>query len=92
LPIDNLKIDRSFIKNINSDLESLEIVKTIITLAHNLSMDAIAEGVETNAQAKQLKALKCEYVQGYLFAKPMAAAEIESILQNELNSVYHLPR
>ncbi len=50
----------------DSDIESLEIVKTIITLAHNLGMDAIAEGVETSAQAKKLKALGCEYAQGYL--------------------------
>ena len=90
LPTDNLKIDRSFIKNINDDRESLEIVKTIITLAHNLGMDAIAEGVETVAQAKQLKALECEYVQGYLFAKPMAAAKIELMLQNKSNTVCHL--
>ncbi|MEL6579777.1 MAG: EAL domain-containing protein [Cyanobacteria bacterium J06621_12] len=81
LPIDNLKIDRSFIKNINSDLESLEIVKTIITLAHNLGMDAIAEGVETISQAQQLTALDCEYAQGYLFAKPMTVEAVESMVQ-----------
>ena len=90
LPIDNLKIDRSFIKNISGDRESLEIVKTIITLAHNLGMDAIAEGVETTAQAQQLKALECEYVQGYLFAKPMSADKIELMLQNQSNTVCHL--
>ena len=83
LPIDNLKIDRSFIKNISSDLESLEIVKTIITLAHNLGMNAIAEGVETTAQVKQLQALECEYAQGYFFAKPMATADIKSMLTNK---------
>lgn len=80
LPIDNLKIDRSFIKNINSDLESLEIVKTIITLAHNLGMDAIAEGIETISQAHQLRALDCEYAQGYFFAKPMSVEAIQSML------------
>jgi len=90
LPINNLKIDRSFIKNINSDLESLEIVKTIVTLAHNLGMDAIAEGVETTAQAEQLRTLKCEYAQGYLFAKPMAVGQIESILKSELIDARHL--
>ena len=90
LPIDNLKIDRSFINNINSDLESLEIVRTIITLAHNLSMDAIAEGVETTAQAEQLQELECEYVQGYLFAKPMATTEIQLMLETKLNRVCKL--
>ncbi|MEL6786902.1 MAG: EAL domain-containing protein, partial [Cyanobacteria bacterium J06607_15] len=52
-----------------------------ITLAHNLGMDAIAEGVETISQAQQLKTLGCEYAQGYLFAKPIAVEAIELILQ-----------
>ena len=80
LPIDNLKIDRSFINGINSNPESFEIVKTIVTLAHTLRMDAIAEGVETIEQLKQLQALNCEYAQGYLFAKPLPAKAIESML------------
>ena len=82
LPIDNLKIDRSFIHNINSDAESLEIVKTIITLAHNLGMEAIAEGVETTEQAQVLKSLNCEYAQGYLYAKPLPAQAIELMLED----------
>ena len=77
LPIDNLKIDRSFVDSIYSDSESFEIVKTIITLAHTLGMDAIAEGVETVEQVEQLKALGCEYAQGYLFAKPLPAKAIQ---------------
>ena len=90
LPIDNLKIDRSFIDNINIDrlncnTESFEIVKTIITLAHTLGMDAIAEGVETIEQANQLRTLGCEYAQGYLFAKPLPAKSIESILHQRGN-------
>ena len=86
LPIDNLKIDRSFVENINSDTESFEIVKTIITLAHTLGMDAIAEGVETTKQLHQLKTLGCEYAQGYLFAKPLPANAIESIFNQRRNS------
>ena len=86
LPIDNLKIDRSFVENINSDVESFEIVKTIITLAHTLGMDAISEGVETIEQANQLKTLGCEYAQGYLFAKPLPANAIESIFNQRRNS------
>ena len=84
LPIDNLKIDRSFVDSINSDIESLEIVKTIITLAHTLKMDAIAEGIETPEQLKQLKTLGCEYGQGYLFAKPMPAKDTEVMLASEI--------
>ncbi len=85
LPIDNLKIDRSFICNINSDAESLEIVKTIITLAHNLGMDAIAEGVETTEQVQVLKSLNCEYAQGYLYAKPLSAQAIELMLEDKFS-------
>ena len=78
LPIDNLKIDRSFVNNINSDAESLEIVKTIIALAHTLKMDAIAEGIETIEQLHQLKSLYCEYAQGYLLARPLSVEDVES--------------
>ena len=78
LPIDNLKIDRSFVENINSNTESLEIVKTIITLAQTLKMDAIAEGIETREQRDRLKALGCEYAQGYLFSKPLSVENVES--------------
>ena len=85
LPIDNLKIDRSFVCNINSDVESLEIVKTIITLAHNLGMDAIAEGVETTEQAQILKSLNCEYAQGYLYAKPLPAQAVELMLKDNFS-------
>ncbi|VEP18575.1 Response regulator receiver modulated diguanylate cyclase/phosphodiesterase [Hyella patelloides LEGE 07179] len=77
LPINNLKIDRSFINNLNIDTESFEIVKTIVTLAHSLNMDAIAEGVETIEQVNHLKALGCEYAQGYLYAKPLEVKDIE---------------
>nr|WP_290223361.1 EAL domain-containing protein [Trichocoleus desertorum] len=70
-PIDTLKIDRSFINRIDIDGENLEIVRTIVTLAWNLGMDVIAEGVETAKQLAQLKALKCEYAQGYFFARPL---------------------
>ncbi|HEY9751100.1 MAG TPA: EAL domain-containing protein [Allocoleopsis sp.] len=70
-PIDTLKIDRSFINRIDVSGENLEIVRTIVTLAWNLGMDVIAEGVETAKQLAQLKALKCEYAQGYFFARPL---------------------
>ena len=78
MPIDNLKIDRSFVENINFSTESLEIVKTVITLAQTLKMDAIAEGIETSEQCDRLKALGCEYAQGYLFSKPLSVKDVES--------------
>lgn len=79
-PIDNLKIDRSFIEQMNFDAENFEIVRIIITLAKTLGMDAISEGVETPQQLSQLKALGCEFGQGFLFAKPLPPLTVESML------------
>jgi diguanylate cyclase (GGDEF)-like protein len=70
LPVQTLKIDRAFVSRIGLDADSLEIIRTIVSLAHNLGMDIIAEGVETAQQLAQLKALGCEYAQGYYFGKP----------------------
>ncbi len=88
-PMDVLKIDRSFISRVDTDGEKLELVRTIITLAWNLGMDVIAEGVETTKQLAQLKMLKCEYGQGYLFSKPMSAQHTEEflLLPNPLDHV-----
>lgn len=82
-PMDLLKIDRSFISRVDVDGEKLELVRTIITLAWNLGMDVVAEGVETIKQLAQLKALKCEYAQGYLFSKPMGSADVEKLLRED---------
>jgi diguanylate cyclase (GGDEF)-like protein/PAS domain S-box-containing protein len=70
LPVQTLKIDRSFVTRIGLDGESPEIIRTIVALAHNLGMDVIAEGVETAQQLAQIKALDCEYAQGYYFGRP----------------------
>jgi diguanylate cyclase (GGDEF)-like protein len=84
LPIDKLKIDRSFITRIDSEGEQLEIVRAIVKLAWNLGMDVIAEGVETAPQLAQLKALRCEYVQGYFFSKPLDRTMAEALLRQGL--------
>ncbi len=81
-PIDNLKIDRSFIEGLNYDEESFEIVRTIITLAKTLGMETISEGIETAEQLTQLKNLGCQFGQGYLFAEPLDVQEIELMLVN----------
>lgn len=73
LPIDTLKIDRSFISRIGANGENTEIVKTIVTLAHNLGMTVTAEGIETIDQLMQLKAMQCDYGQGYFFSKPVSS-------------------
>lgn len=71
LTIDELKIDRSFICNIETDRNSQKIVETIISLGHHLNLNIVAEGVETEQQFQLLKKLKCDIVQGYLFSKPL---------------------
>ena len=79
-PIDNLKIDRSFIEQMNFDAENFEIVRLIITLAKTLGMNAISEGVETPQQLARLKALGCELGQGFLFAKPLTPKDAGLLL------------
>jgi diguanylate cyclase (GGDEF)-like protein len=80
LPIDTLKIDRSFISRLGINDNGSEIVRTILALAHNLGMKVIAEGVETDDQLSKLKKMDCEYVQGFLFAKPVDSQEAGILL------------
>jgi EAL domain-containing protein (putative c-di-GMP-specific phosphodiesterase class I) len=72
-PVDTLKIDRSFITDIDQNGEQVELVRTIMMLAWNLGLDVIAEGIETSLQLAQLRALRCQYGQGYFFSKPLTA-------------------
>ncbi|BAU12171.1 response regulator receiver modulated diguanylate cyclase/phosphodiesterase with PAS/PAC sensor [Leptolyngbya sp. NIES-3755] len=88
-PMDVLKIDRSFVSRVDIDGEKLELVRTIITLAWNLGMDVVAEGVETTKQLAQLKALKCEYAQGYLFSKPLTRIDAAKLIPQS-NPFLHL--
>lgn len=80
LPIDTLKIDRTFISQLGTTGSGLEIVRTILALAHSLGMKVIAEGVETNDQLSILSSMDCEYVQGFLFAKPVDNHEASKLL------------
>jgi PAS domain S-box-containing protein len=70
IPVDTLKIDRAFILHMDSDLESREIVRIIVMLAHNLGLKVVAEGAETEEHVNLLKQLNCEMVQGYFFSRP----------------------
>ena len=72
MPVSNLKIDQSFVKNIDSDLSDAAIIRAIVTLGHSLGLKITAEGVETSEQAEKLRKEKCDTLQGYLFAKPMS--------------------
>jgi diguanylate cyclase (GGDEF)-like protein len=80
LPVDSLKIDRSFISPPEPSLRNQTIAESIIGLSNLLDLNAIAEGIETSQQLEWLRSLHCEYGQGYLFAKPMSPAEAERLL------------
>ena len=80
LPFDTLKIDRSFVNAVGENGENSEILQTIISLAKNLKMKVIAEGIETEDQLALLRNLGCDYAQGYLLAKPMPREEMEKQL------------
>ncbi|KLU59410.1 phytochrome-like protein cph2 [Peptococcaceae bacterium CEB3] len=80
LPIDTLKIDKSFIENIAVDTKGAKVVTGIIQLAHNLDLTVLAEGVETPAQELFLLANRCDVMQGFLFSRPVPAEEIEKLL------------
>ena len=73
LPVDELKIDQSFVKHMESDLDDAKIVRSTIDLAHNLGLSVVAEGVETAKAWKLLAGLNCDEIQGYFVAKPMPA-------------------
>jgi EAL domain-containing protein (putative c-di-GMP-specific phosphodiesterase class I) len=79
-PVSALKIDRSFVKDIEHDAHDAVIVRTIVEMAHTLGFLVIAEGVESENQLAFLHALGCEQAQGFLFSRPMTAARLESLL------------
>jgi diguanylate cyclase (GGDEF)-like protein len=79
-PIQTLKIDRAFVKRLGPDGKHGAIIDTVITLAHTLGMDVIAEGIETAEQLEQLRSRQCEYGQGYFFSRPVAQQEASALL------------
>jgi EAL domain-containing protein (putative c-di-GMP-specific phosphodiesterase class I) len=82
-PAQTLKIDRSFVSGISLGSQHAEMVRTIIVLARNLGMDVVAEGVEAEDQMERLRALECDYAQGYLFSRPVEARAAELLLGGE---------
>ncbi|MCT7950087.1 EAL domain-containing protein [Ancylothrix sp. C2] len=80
LPINTLKIDRSFVNRLSATGENCEIVRTIMTLAHSLGMDVIAEGVETLDQLEQLRTMGCESVQGFFLSRPVPSQKATDLL------------
>jgi EAL domain-containing protein (putative c-di-GMP-specific phosphodiesterase class I) len=86
LPIDRLKIDRSFIMNVTTDPDDEAIVKAIMAVAHSLKLKVIAEGVETQQTLQFLKSHNCDEAQGYLFSRPVPPDQFAQILWKEKNS------
>ncbi len=84
LPLDRLKIDQSFVRDIVTDPDDASIVSATAVLAHALGLRVTAEGVETQEQLDFIKSLHCEEYQGYLFSRPVPAAEVERFLQRSL--------
>ncbi len=78
LPVDTLKIDRSFVVQMTTGPDGLSLVSTIINLAHAFKLKVVAEGVETEEQSRLLRLLSCNEMQGYLFSKPVPAADFEA--------------
>jgi EAL domain-containing protein (putative c-di-GMP-specific phosphodiesterase class I) len=83
-PINTLKVDRSFIMSMEPNDENSAIVRTILTLAHSLGLDVIAEGIETELQLTQLRWLGCEMGQGYFFSPPIAPQKLVHFLETAM--------
>jgi EAL domain-containing protein (putative c-di-GMP-specific phosphodiesterase class I) len=91
-PLDILKIDRSFVSEIEDSSESCAFVQTIMSLGRSLGMEMVAEGVEATKQVDLLKSLGCEYAQGYLFSKPIDREEMVEVLLKSSGGAYRLPQ
>jgi EAL domain-containing protein (putative c-di-GMP-specific phosphodiesterase class I) len=83
LPVQTLKIDRSFIIAMLKDPDTMTLVQTIISLAHSLRLKVVAEGVEHEEQAKMLRLLQCDEMQGYLFSRPVPFDQMTALLQRK---------
>jgi diguanylate cyclase (GGDEF)-like protein len=88
LPIDVLKIDQSFVREATSDPDDAALVMAIITLAHNLRLRVVAEGVETEDQLRFLQLLRCDEIQGDFFSKPLSAETLVRIFEPQINADY----
>jgi EAL domain-containing protein (putative c-di-GMP-specific phosphodiesterase class I) len=91
-PIDCVKIDRSFIRDLPDDRDDASITRSIIAMAHNMNLEVVAEGVETVPQLEFLHAYGCDEIQGFLFSKPLGAEAFEQFLDGQASPppAFHL--
>jgi len=82
LPVDTLKIDRSFLQEIESSSSALPLIETIVALAHNMGLNVVGEGVETRKQLELLRLAGCDKAQGHLFGQPLTAEGARRLLKN----------
>lgn len=75
LPVDTIKIDRTFVTDLEQDPDSQAIVRAMVSMAHHLQLLVVAEGIETSAQMELLKAMHCNIAQGYLYSRPLPAEQ-----------------
>ena len=85
-PVQRLKIDRAFVRDLGRDADSAAIVRSVVALGHGLQMRIVAEGVETESQLEMLRSLGCDEFQGYLFARPMEAGAVPALLRRASNA------
>ena len=86
LPLQSLKIDRSFIITMLNEPDSMTLVSTMISLAHSIRLKVVAEGVDSEEQSKLLKLLRCDEIQGYLVSKPLPANDLAAMLRERKGS------
>jgi EAL domain-containing protein (putative c-di-GMP-specific phosphodiesterase class I) len=79
--VETLKIDRAFVSSMLDDLDTATLVQTIISMAHSLRLKVVAEGVETEEQAKWLRLLRCDEMQGYVFSRPLPLEMLTAMLK-----------
>ncbi len=89
--MDHIKIDRSFVRDLEQDSDDEAIVAAVISLGKSLQLQVTAEGVETHGQARRLRELGCDHAQGFLYARPMAASQIPALV-SRWNSMLVRPR
>ena len=91
LPVNTIKIDRSFVRDLGQDPDALALVRAIVTLGHSLRKRVVAEGVENAIQLALLRELGCDEAQGFHIARPMAAEQLENLLATRDNQDQSCP-